>query len=217
MNAVRHLFGSLLLLLVSLPVAAQSKSDADYQAMLGWLASSRIEGNALSGTSGAVAVNQAAGDNNLQGNLRAVAVGEYADTCIQPLQRSSANTSDTPRHAEAFIGEGALARSSGLVSINQASGSDNIELNTVALALAQRGIREADDGFLSASGVASAGVQNVSEPGEHRRKPARWAWTLLPCVGSRGAAAQSGRRWAKRHGEQAADLRAGSMTGDHIN
>ena len=165
MNAVRHLFGSLLLLLVSLPVAAQSKSDADYQAMLGWLASSRIEGNALSGTSGAVAVNQAAGDNNLQGNLRAVAVGEYADTRIQPLQRSSANTSDTPRHAEAFIGEGALARSSGLVSINQASGSDNIELNTVALALAQRGIREADDGFLSASGVASAEVQNVSEPG----------------------------------------------------
>lgn len=150
---------------IGTPTLAQSAQDSDYQSMLGWLASSRIEDKSLSGASGAIAINQAAGDNNLQANLRAIAIGQHADVRIGSLQRQYGNHGNAASMAEAIIGGGALAQASGLVSINQASGSGNTELNSVSLVLAQRGIREADDEFLSSAGIASAGVQIISEPG----------------------------------------------------
>ena len=48
-------------------------SDEGYAEMLGYLAQTRIDGQALTGSRGAIAVNMSAGDLNQQANLRAIA------------------------------------------------------------------------------------------------------------------------------------------------
>ncbi len=162
--------------LAASPCLAQSApaSDIDYEAALGWLADSRIDGSALSGARGSMAVNQAAGDLNVQANLRSITVGENAMAEVVAIQRQTDNQANAPTHASAVIGGQALQGASGIASINQASGSGNTELNAVSVALAQQGIREASDDFLSSSGIASAaGAHTVNEPGDkttHTRK-----------------------------------------------
>ena len=154
--------------LVALPCRAQSVQDGrlDYDNTLGWLADSRIDGDALRGASGSIAVNQAAGDANLQANLRAIAVGTHTVAEVASLQRQTRNVADAPIHASVVIGGRALQGASGIASINQAGGSGNTQLNTVSVALAQQGIREASDAFLASSGITSAaGAHTVTEPG----------------------------------------------------
>lgn len=146
---------------------APRRDGIDYEATLGWLADSRIDGQVFSSARGSIAVNQAAGDLNLQANLRSIAIGTHAQADVLAIQRQQGNRANTPTHATAVIGGHALQGASGIASINQASGSGNIELNTVSVALAQQGIREASDDFLSVSGIASArGAYTVTEPGD---------------------------------------------------
>ncbi len=163
-------------MLAASPCLAQSAqtSRIDYDAALGWLADSRIDGNALNGARGSIAINQAAGDINLQANLRSIAVGTHAVADVIAIQQQTDNHANAPIHASAVIGGRALQGAGGIASINQASGSGNTELNAVSVALAQQGIREASDDFLSATGIASAvGAHTVNEPGDnatHTRK-----------------------------------------------
>lgn len=145
----------LLLLLGATPLGALAD---DYSGMLAYLNVARIDGNALAGASGAIAVNQAAGDLNLQANLRGIAHGGLADVAIsaQQLQRGNRVLS-APMEASALIGGNALAGASGIASINQASGIANTTLNVVSATLARQGIRESDDTALAAEGSALAG------------------------------------------------------------
>ncbi|MCO7460972.1 MULTISPECIES: hypothetical protein [Stenotrophomonas] len=145
----------LLLLLGATPLGALAD---DYSGMLAYLDVARIDGNALAGASGAIAVNQAAGDLNLQANLRGIAHGGLADVAIsaQQLQRGNRVLS-APMEASALIGGNALAGASGIASINQASGIANTTLNVVSATLARQGIRESDDTALAAEGSALAG------------------------------------------------------------
>jgi len=143
---------------------AASAADDEYAQMLGYLADSRMDGRALAGASGAIAANLAAGDLNLQANLRSVAVGDRAAAGIAAAQQRLGDRYDVPRDAQARIGGQALAGASGLASINQASGSANAELNAVAMTLAQQGIRETPDSALSTGAFASAGRQNAAIP-----------------------------------------------------
>lgn len=136
----------------------------DYAAMLGYLAETRIDDGAFARARGAIAVNMAAGDQNLQANLRNFVVGEGASASVHAAQVQAGNIYDTPLHADARIGGRAFAGASGLVSINQASGSGNAELNVIAMTLASQGIREATDGQLSSFASASAGGQPPSNP-----------------------------------------------------
>ncbi len=166
----RHFIAMIALagLMVTSPCLAQSAdaSRIDYDAALGWLADSRIDGHALSGARGSIAVNQAAGDINLQANLRSIAIGTHAVADVTAIQQQTGNSANAPTHASAVIGGLALQGAGGIASINQASGSGNTELNTVSVALAQQGIREASDDFLSATGIASAvGAHTITEPG----------------------------------------------------
>lgn len=130
----------------------------DYSGMLAYLDVTRIDGRALAGSSGAIAVNQAAGDLNLQANLRGIARGERAEVAIstQQLQRGNRVLS-APLAASAQIGGSTLAGASGIASINQASGIANTTLNVVSATLARQGIRETDDTALAAEGSALAG------------------------------------------------------------
>ncbi|QHE21291.1 hypothetical protein GS396_10510 [Stenotrophomonas maltophilia] len=145
----------LLLLLAAAPWATRAD---DYGGMLAYLDVARIDGHALAGATGAIAVNQAAGDLNVQANLRGIAKGDRADVAINALQLQQGNrVLSGPLQAAAFIGGDALAGASGIASINQASGIANTTLNVVSATLARQGIRETDDTALAAEGSALAG------------------------------------------------------------
>lgn len=135
--------------------------DDDYARMLAYLATSRIDGNALAGASGATAVNLSAGDFNQQANLRAFAAGGSVQLHAGQQQRDNVGTA--PDVASASIGGHALASASGMTSINQASGTANAQLNAIAAGLAAQGIRETTDGALSAAVSASAGGQQAGD------------------------------------------------------
>jgi len=145
----------LLLLLAAAPWTTRAD---DYSGMLAYLDVARIDGHALAGASGAIAVNQAAGDLNLQANLRGIAHGGLADVAISAQQQQRGNrVLSAPMEASALIGGNALAGASGIASINQASGIANTTLNVVSATLARQGIRESDDTALAAEGSALAG------------------------------------------------------------
>ncbi len=158
--------------MVAVPQAlAQSRAEG-YERMLAYLsANSRIEGNALAGATGAIAVNQASGDLNLQANLHSLANGGRAMANVSALQRRQSDTWNSPMQASASIAGNALAGASGIASINQASGGGNTELNAVTATLATQGIREAsDEAMASSNAFASAGGQRAaSDPRITRR------------------------------------------------
>jgi len=157
MSTLRTFLAALLITAVGAPVhAGDSAANKNvYTTMLGYLASSSIDGNAMRGTSGASAVNMAAGDLNQQANLRAFAGGGAVS--VQSQQWQQDNLADSPTVASARIGGSAYVDGRGVASINQASGSSNTQLNVLAAALATQGIRETTDGSLSAAVSASAG------------------------------------------------------------
>lgn len=131
----------MLAMLALAPRAALAQNDP-YAVMLSYLDASRIDGYALNGSSGAIALNLAAGDANQQANLRAFALGTYATTRVHASQTQRGNTSNPPTIALASIGGQALGNASGLISINQASGTANLELNSVGAVSTRQGIRE---------------------------------------------------------------------------
>lgn len=141
---------------------AQTTSNDGYGAMLTYLDSDTIDGQAMQGTEGITGVNTAAGNGNLQGNLRAFASGNQAQATIQAQQHARAYAPNATLYASATIGGHAYDNGQGIASINQVSGNSNTQLNGIAVALANQGIRETSDGTLSASVSASAGGQPSS-------------------------------------------------------
>ena len=95
----------------------------------------RIEPDSLSNISGIIGVNIAAGDNNAQVNIRSITVGKN----VQGLSSSQMKTfalSDNDA-ASVSIEANALTNARGLVSVNQAAGSGNIQINDIAIALGE--------------------------------------------------------------------------------
>lgn len=151
-----------------LPLSLYAQQADDYAGMLGYLNNTRLDGRALSGADGAMVVNMAAGDLNLQANLLGIASGENAQVNIDARQRLAGNRvrADGALEASASIGGQALNGASGVAMINQASGIGNATLNIVTATLAQQGIRETNDEALAASGaIASAGGQGTARRG----------------------------------------------------
>jgi hypothetical protein len=156
--------GSLLALIANAPAFAQTTSADSYAGMLGYLDNNTIGGNALQGTQGISSVNTASGNANLQGNLHAFALGAQPLALIQARQHARSYASNAPLYATATIGGHAYDNGQGIASINQVSGNGNAQLNGVAAALANQGIRETTDGTLSATVSASAGGQSSANP-----------------------------------------------------
>lgn len=153
----------LLLVVVLLPATALAD---DYSGMLAYLDIARIDGRALAGASGAIAVNQAAGDLNIQANLQGMASGDQANVAVAARQQRGGNVVlSAPLQASAHIAGESLAGASGIASINQASGIANTTLNVVSATLARQGIRESDDAALAAADIASAGGQGDTGDG----------------------------------------------------
>lgn len=164
----RHSLPSVLFLFLAAfilvaPARAQEAPPGSYDGMLQYLTNSRIDGQALSGVNGVVGVNMAAGDFNQQANLRAIAVGANAGVDVRAGQQQQGNLATPPDQASASIGDNALQGAQGVISINQASGTSNTELNVVAAALATQGIRETGDVW-DASATASASAGGTPSP-----------------------------------------------------
>lgn len=141
MNAMRASLCFALPLLLGSAFACAAPGDS-YAAMLAYLTDSQISGTALNGSAGSITLNLAAGDFNQQANLRALAAGDQAAVRIRASQQQDSNTANAPDAAVAGIGGQALGNAAGLISINQASGTANAQMNTASVALAQQGIRE---------------------------------------------------------------------------
>jgi hypothetical protein len=102
-------------------------------------AASTISGNALSGVTGAVNVNIASGDHNLQSNSGAIAIGTNALAKNILVQQVKANNGPEPDQASVQIRDNALSQSTGWISVNQAAGTQNVQSNTMSVALGVRG------------------------------------------------------------------------------
>jgi hypothetical protein len=129
------------LLGVSLQVVAQSDAAQDNSSFLGQ--------GAFTGVSGRLATNMASGSNNLQNNQAAIAVGQYASASVS-AQTSFVGTAAAYPDAQysAHIESQSLARTSGLISINQASGNSNAQTNLMTLVVGEP-IGAVGDGQLS--------------------------------------------------------------------
>ena len=101
-----------------------------------YLATSVIDGQALNSATGGVAVNQAAGDHNMQYNGAAIAIssGGRADARVSSGQFATGNDATRPDVSVVQVRDGAFAHSRGLVRVNQASGVGNAQVNAAAIA-----------------------------------------------------------------------------------
>lgn len=129
---------------------------------IGYATESSIDGEVAGNARGIIAVNQAAGDSNLQVNEAAVAIGDQAASASagisQHLHHYSGNLPDV---AVARIGQHAFGNAVGIIAVNQASGVANAQSNSVVVAMGING--EVGDEVLSAAlpdvaGLVHAGV-----------------------------------------------------------
>jgi len=133
----------------------------------GYITQATISGNAMSGTRGRLAVNQAAGDVNQQVNAAAIAVNPdglaMARTDIsQQIQPGQANP---PAFASTRIEGTAFSNAVGLISINQTAGVANAQQNTAAVSIGQFGgwqATELDESNLAHT-TASTGTPEETE------------------------------------------------------
>ncbi len=158
MNAMTLCTPGLALALLLAALAAQADG-------IGYVTVSEIDGNVASQATGRIAVNQAAGDANLQANAAAVAVSSQAASASVGIEQKIHGFSGTaPGVAVARIGQNAFAGASGLIAVNQASGAANAQSNSVAVAMGIKG--EVGDEALSAATPDAVGlVRAGASPG----------------------------------------------------
>lgn len=144
-----------------LPFAATGADDVPFQ---GYLDRSVINGQALQGASGAIAVNQAAGDENQQVNAAAIAINPQGLAVAQTsISQSIKNVRGTlPDKAEARIDGQAFANASGLIAVNQASGFANMQANSTAIAMGIKG-EVTSDSMLAETIPGVAGLVKVGK------------------------------------------------------
>ena len=90
-----------------------------------------LAGSVLAGGKGVAAINEAAGNGNVQANSDAIANGGPAVAKIR--QRLTGSVSGVATDS-ARIGGQAFARFAGILNVNQAAGNDNLEANVVTIA-----------------------------------------------------------------------------------
>lgn len=95
---------------------------------------SAIQDSALAGASGHVAVNNSAGTGNAQANMAVIGIGtEHASAAVRSRQHTRHGERSSGTQVAAIEG-GAFRGASGIVTVNQASGSGNAQANLVAIA-----------------------------------------------------------------------------------
>ena len=143
-----------ILLLVSGPAWASDDTPLD-QAV--------IEGAAVSGAQGRIAVNQAAGTGNAQANLGALATsdGGLGLVGVHAAQKpGETSPALRERDAAARIQHGAFSGSQGVLSVNQIAGSGNAQANLFMVGQGPQGVVAA--GVHGISGIDDAALADVA-------------------------------------------------------
>lgn len=122
-------------------VLAPKQAHADDLPLPTYTDLSVIGGNVLEYGRGAIAVNQAAGDDNQQANVAAIAINPHGLAVAHTgVTQSMTNIRGTlPDQAEARIDGNAFAHALGAIAVNQASGFANRQANSLAIAMGIRG------------------------------------------------------------------------------
>lgn len=121
---------------------------------------SHIAPGSLNDVSGVIGINMAAGDNNAQANLHSIAIGENAQ--VAHRNQMTVNASSTDGAASASIEAGTLNNAYGLISVNQAAGSGNIQLNSMAIALGEN-VQISSVDLLTVRVANNDGAENTEE------------------------------------------------------
>ncbi|CAJ0887187.1 hypothetical protein R77567_03914 [Ralstonia sp. LMG 32965] len=138
-----------------------------------------IDGDAAANTAGRVAVNQASGAGNVQANVAAVSTGEASVVSSQFVGRVRSGVSASSR-----LGGASFNGAAGLVSINQASGAGNAQVNAAVIAPNASVVQQqshhieplADSAL---SGVAAQSRRQDAAPAAEARQDASIASTAL--------------------------------------
>lgn len=93
-----------------------------------------IDGNAFGFAQGNVQLNLAAGDGNEQANAASLAAGRNARASTS-IQQLGAGVSGSNGQYSATIGGNAFGNASGLISVNEVSGTDNLQANSIAIGI----------------------------------------------------------------------------------
>lgn len=142
---------------LALPAFAQSQDQAF------------IGENAGAGSQGRIAVNQAAGAGNAQANLAAFAHAQNGIGLADTYSRQRATPAERAAAASATIDGSAFDGSSGALSLNQAAGSSNLQLNTIAIGAGGFQLTHADDAALAETAVAGTSTEGTATATPDRR------------------------------------------------
>jgi hypothetical protein len=134
-------------------------------------ADAAIANGAAANVHGAIAVNEAAGLDNIQANQMTLTTG--GATANDNASAQGATGAAKVKAARATIEGNAFSSTSGAVMLNQSAGAGNLQQNSVQLGTAALGVETVSDGVLSAAapknggrgqsnGVESAREANIS-------------------------------------------------------
>ena len=117
---------------------------------------------------GNVTINQAAGDQQQQVNIRAIAIGTEAKASTSVTQKLN-TPADPSLNARATIGGNSFSNGSGVIGINQSAGANNQMVNAVRVSISAQpqGI---DDSALSQQNVALLPDSGTASPASGSRQ-----------------------------------------------
>ena len=153
---------------VSTSLSDQMVAGASRMTVPAYVDQSVIGGNVMIGASGAMTINQAAGDMNKQANAAAVAYNPKGVASAQTgiLQGSINIRGSLPNVAVTRIDGNAFANTTGVLMVNQASGSANSQANSTAIAMGIKGEVLSDsvlaETFPDAAGLVKVGKDHAS-------------------------------------------------------
>ncbi|MFL6642925.1 MAG: hypothetical protein ACJ8GM_01155 [Paraburkholderia fungorum] len=138
-----------LLGLASVAAYAQTPSAlVDVQSVIG--------NGALNGATGVVAINEAAGLDNVQANQGVLANGQTPFNLIGSSQSASTNAKTTA--AKSTISNNAFSNTSGLIEVNQSAGVGNLQRNSAMIGTGPVEAEIVADGVLSATTAKGGGL-----------------------------------------------------------
>ena len=117
---------------------------------------------------GNVTINQAAGDQQQQVNIRAIAIGTEAKASTSVTQKIN-TPADPSLNAKAVIGGNSFSNGSGVIGINQSAGANNQMVNTVRVDISAQP-QGMDDSALSQQNVALVPNSGTATPASGSRQ-----------------------------------------------
>lgn len=129
-------------------------------------ANTLITSHALGNVRGAISINIAAGNSNAQLNARALAIAPHgkSTTRINALQFVQENSVGGILNATARIKDHAFSNAIGLISINQTSGTGNIQENNMAINFGISGVTLNENALAKASATPDSFDESVITP-----------------------------------------------------